>query len=511
MKKGQIITITRQLPRDGPFRTYRDLQNHWNCLYGYRLPELAEEQVVYCSVYFKLVGQRLFTYPLSCVRLQPVQRCPRVDLQGALGPFLSDIRDRLQSVCGFPARLTGKPRYPAASLSTAATVQVMKGDQINLSTSSSVRPVLTTLPPAPRPVKPYFGSQPPAQTPLSQRDGAQGILGNGCGLGGRLTQSQGCGGDGDRPSLVSSSSSRVSFSFSDSSGYQTASSLSSSSSLFQPASSLSSSSSLFQPASSLSSSSSLFQPASSLSSSSSSSLFQPASSHSSSSSLFQPASSLSSSSSLFQPASSLSSSSSSSSSVLRPLPPPPAPVIPALKLVPIFRNKCPSRHINIAQLRAQKQKEQLSERGEERGRMTLPAFMKKTPTPPTTASSFSSSASVLSAASLTVPRFNRRPKPQGSVAPQPAAARPRLNHVFSLSPASNSKPGVIVTPKPAIKIKQKPKSSGAQTSVKLSSEGNAAAANSSAAPLKSPEISNKDASNSSSKEASRAGDWSKTI
>ncbi|XP_056290627.1 uncharacterized protein C18orf63 [Pseudoliparis swirei] len=32
MKKGQIINITRQLPRDGPFRTYRDLQNHWNRL-----------------------------------------------------------------------------------------------------------------------------------------------------------------------------------------------------------------------------------------------------------------------------------------------------------------------------------------------------------------------------------------------------------------------------------------------------------------------------------------------
>ena len=31
--------------------------------YGYRLPELAEEEVVYCSVYFRLVGDRLFTYP----------------------------------------------------------------------------------------------------------------------------------------------------------------------------------------------------------------------------------------------------------------------------------------------------------------------------------------------------------------------------------------------------------------------------------------------------------------
>ncbi|XP_028425811.1 uncharacterized protein C18orf63 homolog [Perca flavescens] len=563
MKKGQIISITRQLPRDGPFRTYRDLQNHWNRLYGYRLPELAEEQAVYCSVYFKLVGERLFTYPLSCVRLQPVQRCPRVDLQGALGPFLSHVRDRLQSVCGFPARLTGKPRYPTASLSTAATVQLFKvnsgtlvrrrevhvsakhrkeawmlkaasGDQINLSASSSVRPVLTTLPPTARPVKPYSGSQPPAQTPLSRRDGAQGILGNGGGLWGRLTQSQSCGGNGELPSLFSSSSSaRVSFPLSDSLGYQTASSLSSSSSLFQPATS-SSSSSLFQPPYSLSSSYTLFQPATSLSSSSlfqpatslsssSSSLFQPASSLSSSSSLFQPVSSpLSSSSSLFPPASPLSSSlfppasplsssffqpatSLSSSSVLRPLPPPSqTPVVPALKLVPIFRNKCPSRHINIAQLRAQKQREQLSERGQERGRMTLPAFMMKTTTT-TTASPFSSSGSVLSAASLTVPRFKRRPKP-------PASADPKINRVSSLSPAPNSKPRVIFTPEPAIKIEQTPEPIAAQTSAKLIAA--AAAANSgevqpSAAPrdpptpLKSPQISNKD--KDSSKSSSKKG------
>ncbi|KAK9527392.1 hypothetical protein VZT92_013959 [Zoarces viviparus] len=124
MKKGQIITVTRQLPRDGPFRSYRDLQDHWNHLYGYRLPDAAEEEVVYCSVYFRLVGERLFTYPLSCVRLQPVQCCPRVDLQAALGSFLSDIGARLNAVCGFPARLTGRARHHAAGLSAAATLQV---------------------------------------------------------------------------------------------------------------------------------------------------------------------------------------------------------------------------------------------------------------------------------------------------------------------------------------------------------------------------------------------------
>lgn len=32
MKKGQIITISRQLPKNGLFKSYRDLQNHWNQL-----------------------------------------------------------------------------------------------------------------------------------------------------------------------------------------------------------------------------------------------------------------------------------------------------------------------------------------------------------------------------------------------------------------------------------------------------------------------------------------------
>ncbi|KAL3040315.1 hypothetical protein OYC64_011362 [Pagothenia borchgrevinki] len=322
MKKGQIITIRHQLPKDGPFKTYRDLQNHWNHLYGYRLPELAEEEVVYCSVYFRLVGERLFTYPLSCVRLQPLQTLPRVDLQGALSCFLSDTQKQLQSVCGLPATLTGKPCYSTVSLSTASTLQVMK-DPVNLSSSSSMRQILTQLPPLPlrplppsRPIRPFFGSQPPSLPP-------QGLLGNGRGF----TQSQG--------------------------------------------------------------------PPSSSSSSSSSSLV-----------------------------SSLSS-------------------LPPQKRIPFFRNKFPSRHVNIA----------LQKQRETGGRVTLPSL--KTPS----IASTSSSTSLLSAASLPAPRFSRRP------AHPLSDSRPNLKHVLTLSPVS--KHGLLLLPprpKPAIKPKHR---------VKFSSDANA--------------------------------------
>nr|XP_020477532.1 uncharacterized protein C18orf63 homolog isoform X2 [Monopterus albus] len=197
MRRGEIIAVRRQLPSDGPFRTYGDLQNHWNSLYGYRLPELAEQELVYCSVCFRLLGNRLFTYPLSCIRMQPVQRCPRVDLHQTLGSFLPDIRDTLQSVCGFPARLTSKPRVHTVAPNTTTTVQELNSQVSTMSSSKLDISQVAALPP-PQPVKPFCWSQPPAWTPLSQQGGAPG-------------QSQGCQGDRTGPLSLSFSSTLTHF------------------------------------------------------------------------------------------------------------------------------------------------------------------------------------------------------------------------------------------------------------------------------------------------------------
>lgn len=256
-----------------------------------------------------------------------------------------------------------------------------------MTTTSSIRSVLTQLPapPPPQPVRPLFGSQPPAWTPLSQQDGAQGLLGNGYGC--ENSQSQSLGGRevGDRPlsPSSSSSSSHVSFSISDSTGYQSAPSLTSSSSVLPP-------------------------------------------------------------------------------------PPPPSQTSmnPAPKLVPIFKNKHPSRHINVALLRVQKQREQLRGGGEERRRVTLPAFGKLRPVTAPSSAPSSSFASLPVPPPPFIPRFNRRPKPQSSTAPQPSA-HPRIKHISSLSPASKANPGFILTPKPEMKLKSR---SSPKTSVKTTSE-----------------------------------------
>ncbi|XP_059390566.1 uncharacterized protein C18orf63-like [Carassius carassius] len=86
---------------------------------GYQLPSVREEEeVIYCSVYFKPIGDKLFTYPLCCIHTQPVQCIPRVDLQGVLGPFISDLQAGPES---FHVQMSCKPCYYSNELKTPDT------------------------------------------------------------------------------------------------------------------------------------------------------------------------------------------------------------------------------------------------------------------------------------------------------------------------------------------------------------------------------------------------------
>ncbi|XP_027816496.2 uncharacterized protein C18orf63 homolog [Ovis aries] len=118
MKMGRMISILHTIPPDCPFHSYEDFQMHWDGLYGYKLPEDLGTTEIYCCVYFKMIGERLFTYPLSCIRSQPIQFFPRVDMEGVLKSFLSDLKSKLPHICGFPIKMTTKPCYCTQELST---------------------------------------------------------------------------------------------------------------------------------------------------------------------------------------------------------------------------------------------------------------------------------------------------------------------------------------------------------------------------------------------------------
>ncbi|XP_064006207.1 uncharacterized protein C18orf63 homolog [Pogoniulus pusillus] len=123
MKMGQIINISHIIPPESPFHSYEEFQMHWKNLYGYVLPEDLEKTKIYASVYFKPIGERFFTYPLSCIRSQPVQYFPRTDSESVLNSFLSDMKLNLSHLCGFPVKMTSKALYATQELSRAPEIK----------------------------------------------------------------------------------------------------------------------------------------------------------------------------------------------------------------------------------------------------------------------------------------------------------------------------------------------------------------------------------------------------
>ncbi|XP_059974364.1 uncharacterized protein C18orf63 homolog [Mesoplodon densirostris] len=150
MKMGQIISILHTIPPDCPFHSYEDFQMHWDDLYSYKLPENCGTKI-YCSIYFKMIGRRIFTYPLSCIRSQPIQFFPRVDMESVLKSFLSDLKSKLPHVCGFPIKMTTKPCYYTQEL-TKLYLQENKVKAPNLTTKQKFRSSLAQAP-STRPVQ----------------------------------------------------------------------------------------------------------------------------------------------------------------------------------------------------------------------------------------------------------------------------------------------------------------------------------------------------------------------
>ncbi|XP_027623927.1 uncharacterized protein C18orf63 homolog [Tupaia chinensis] len=142
MKMGQIISILNAIPPDCPFHSYEDFQMHWDDLYGYKLPQDYGNVKIYCSIYFRMIGERTFTYPLSCIRSQPIQFFPRVNLENVLKSFLADLKSKLPHICGFPIKMTNKPCYHTQEL-IKPQIQENKVKPPNLTTKKTFRAPLT--------------------------------------------------------------------------------------------------------------------------------------------------------------------------------------------------------------------------------------------------------------------------------------------------------------------------------------------------------------------------------
>ncbi|XP_072008437.1 uncharacterized protein C18orf63 homolog isoform X2 [Engystomops pustulosus] len=116
MKMGNIVNFSRDIPAESPFKSYKDFQNYWKTLYGYELPHMSEGDVIYCSVYFKFIAEKLFTYPLVCLRSQPFQFYPRAEVSRVLNTFIDDLNSKMPHLCGFQVNITNAPVYPTNEL-----------------------------------------------------------------------------------------------------------------------------------------------------------------------------------------------------------------------------------------------------------------------------------------------------------------------------------------------------------------------------------------------------------
>ncbi|XP_064611999.1 uncharacterized protein C18orf63-like [Liolophura sinensis] len=119
MKKGKIVGVSRVIPEDSPFKTYRDLKRHWKNTYGYRLPD-TDDNILYYQIYFGPVGHTLFTYPHVCLRSREFHVLPRVDPRSIYVSFLQDVTAKMPTVCGQCLSFKPKVKYAKPGLSAVS-------------------------------------------------------------------------------------------------------------------------------------------------------------------------------------------------------------------------------------------------------------------------------------------------------------------------------------------------------------------------------------------------------
>ncbi|KAK3085939.1 hypothetical protein FSP39_011052 [Pinctada imbricata] len=131
MKKGQIVSVHHNLPKNGRFKCYQDIKRHWKNSYGYRLPD-NEAGMIYYQIYFRPLGDRLFTYPEEKAPHSAPNLSNKNPTAGRV--IYRNSADLLQ-------RLSTPSSTTYNSASTAGTVNRTSHDALSSSSREAQRPV----------------------------------------------------------------------------------------------------------------------------------------------------------------------------------------------------------------------------------------------------------------------------------------------------------------------------------------------------------------------------------
>ncbi|XP_077969973.1 uncharacterized protein LOC144424488 isoform X2 [Styela clava] len=134
MKRGQLVRVSHKIPvgrhldSSSSFTDYAGLKKYWKNHHGIRLPE-EETGMLYGSIYFKLIGQQLFTYPLCCLRTREIQVMPRCDGLAIIKIKPGKLLNVTMNDNAATKKMPPVPARPQIS-NTKNLIQTNKGDNI---------------------------------------------------------------------------------------------------------------------------------------------------------------------------------------------------------------------------------------------------------------------------------------------------------------------------------------------------------------------------------------------
>ncbi|CAM1331858.1 C18orf63 (predicted) [Pycnogonum litorale] len=128
MKKGQIASVTKSIPQTSDLKTYKDLKKHWKNQYGYRLPD--EEPPHYYNIFFKMIGNKLFTYPECCIRHTDAITLPTQQPKVVVEEFVKILNDKVTNICSLPFKIDADGTFrPPACLQTIRQAEAANDKQ----------------------------------------------------------------------------------------------------------------------------------------------------------------------------------------------------------------------------------------------------------------------------------------------------------------------------------------------------------------------------------------------
>ncbi|XP_024937476.1 uncharacterized protein C18orf63 [Cephus cinctus] len=98
MKRGMVISVSKQIPKACPFKSYDELRRHWKNMHGYRLPKV-EEGIIYYEIHFPIAQSNTFTYPNVCLANSlKILRNGKPEI--IADRFAQNFMKKITSVCG---------------------------------------------------------------------------------------------------------------------------------------------------------------------------------------------------------------------------------------------------------------------------------------------------------------------------------------------------------------------------------------------------------------------------